>query len=446
MNELSEAIRPYAENFKAFEALHTNTTPAWLPALRRNAFARFAEHGFPTTRNENWKYTSTRLLEKRAFVSAPAMPIAITADDLKPLLMQETAAHTLVFVNGQYTPALSDKQFDVAGLHISDLDSALENTPAHIENTLAPESAWDGDLFTMLNTAFLKNGIVIELDDGMRLESPLQLVFVSTQQSQALACHPRILIRMGADTHAALVETWFGFGAAANFTNSYAQILLNKGAQLEHLRLQREGMEEFHVSRTDVVQRRGSRYLSHTLNLGGLWVRNDLRTRLEAPEAETRLNGLYLANGRQHVDNHTRIDHLAPNTRSDELYRGIINDRGHAVFNGKVVVAEHAVKTDAAQSNNNLLLSRQGEIDTKPELEIYADDVKCSHGATVGQLDEDALFYLRSRGLDAEQARSLLMGAFALAVLDRITVPALRKFARRQLADLIPQSAVMESS
>jgi Fe-S cluster assembly protein SufD len=177
-----------------------------------------------------------------------------------------------------------------------------------------------------------------------------------------------------------------------------------------------------------------------------LWVRSDLNSRLQASGAETIFNGLYLVDGRQHVDNHTRIDHLAPDTRSDELYRGIISGHGHAVFNGKVVVAKHAVKTDAAQTNNNLLLSRQGEIDTKPELEIYADDVKCSHGATIGQLDEQALFYLRSRGLGLDEARGLLVGAFALAVLDRIVSPDLRVFARQQLSAVLPQSAVMESA
>ncbi|MGH8370746.1 MAG: Fe-S cluster assembly protein SufD, partial [Gammaproteobacteria bacterium] len=215
---------------------------------------------------------------------------------------------------------------------------------------------------------------------------------------------------------------------------------------LEHLRLQRESAEDFHVSRVIVEQQSDSRYLSHTLNFGGLWIRNDLHSRLEAAGAEAIFNGLYLVDGRQHVDNHTRIEHLAPATRSDELYRGIIDGHGHAVFNGKVVVARHAIKTDAAQTNNNLLLSRQGEIDTKPELEIYADDVKCSHGATIGQLDEHALFYLRSRGLGSEEARNLLVGAFALAVLDRIASPVLRVFARQQLTAVLPHSAVMKSA
>lgn len=446
MTAVSENIRPYADSFEALQALQTGNTPAWLPAVRRAAFARFAEQGFPAARAEDWKYTSTRALEKRTFTQLQVQPATVAPDDIRPALMQNARATTLVFVNGRHVPALSDSTSDTAGLHISALDQALEHGSSQLEPLLVSISTWHDDPFTALNTAFLRDGVVIEIDAGVQLDAPLQLIFVSTRQEQACASHPRILVQLGAGAKATLVETWFGLENAANLTNSYTQIFLGEGAQLEHLRLQRESNQEFHVSRVRISQQCSSRYDAHTLNLGGLWIRNDLESRLEASEAESLFSGLYLADGRRHVDNHTRIDHLAPDTRSDELYRGIIDGHGHAVFNGKVVVAKHAIGTDAAQANNNLLLSRQGEIDTKPELEIYADDVKCSHGATIGQLDEQALFYLRSRGLGLEQARSLLVGAFALAVLDRIKSPALRVFARQQLTAVLPQSAVMESA
>ncbi|MGH8378724.1 MAG: Fe-S cluster assembly protein SufD, partial [Gammaproteobacteria bacterium] len=333
----------------------------------------------------------------------------------------------------------------IAGLRVTSFKQMLEQEPGLLETNLVPVSNWNDDPFTALNTAFLSDGAVIEVSNDVQIESPLQLIFVSTSQTQSLVWHPRIIVKLGVKAKATLVETWFGLEGAANFTNSYTQVALGEAAVLEHLRLQRESATDYHVSRVRVTQQHGSRYHSHTLNFGGLWVRNDLRTRLEASGAATVLNGLYLADKRRHVDNHTRIDHLAPATTSDELYRGIINDHGRAVFNGKVVVAKHAVKTDAAQTNNNLLLSRQGEIDTKPELEIYADDVQCSHGATIGQLDEQALFYLRSRGLGLEEARGLLTGAFALAVLARITSPELRGFARSQLTAVLPQSVALES-
>ena len=447
MTTVNEAIRPYAESFKALETLPGNDAPAWLRALRRNAFTHFSDHGFPSARSEAWKYTPTRPLEKRAFTFHAARPTGLRAEDIQTVLMQATpAAHTLVFEDGKYSQGLSEAGTNVTGLHINTLDNAMRHNADQLEPYLTSESSWRNDPFTALNTAFLQDGVVIRLDAGVQLNAPLQLVFVSTRHTQPIACHPRILLQLGQGARATLLETWLGLDGAANFSNSYMQISLGENAQLEHLRLQREAVEEFHVSRLSINQQHTSRYVSHTLNLGGLWVRNDLHGRLNAPEAETMFNGLYLADGRQHIDNHTRIDHLAPNTLSDELYRGIIDGHGHAVFNGKVVVAKHAIKTDAAQANDNLLLSRQGEIDTKPELEIYADDVKCSHGATIGQLDEQSLFYLRSRGLGLEQARDLLVGAFALAVLDRITSPALRIFARQQLTTALPQSAVLESA
>lgn len=447
MTTVNEAVRPYAESFKALETSQGNDVPAWLPALRRNAFEHFADHGFPSARSEAWKYSPTRPLEKRTFTFQTARSTGVRAEDIQTVLMQATpAAHTLVFVDGKHSQALSQAGKNVTGLHINTLDNAMQGNADQLEPELTPESKWRDDPFTALNTAFLQDGVVIKLDAGVQLDAPLQLVFVSTKRPQSIACHPRILLQLGQGAQATLLETWFGLEGAANFSNSYMQISLAESAQLEHFRLQREAVGEFHVSRLSVNQQTASRYISHTLNLGGLWVRNDLHGRLNAPEAETMFNGLYLADGRQHIDNHTRIDHLAPNTRSDELYRGIISGHGHAVFNGKVVVAKHAIKTDAAQANDNLLLSRQGEIDTKPELEIYADDVKCSHGATIGQLDEQSLFYLRSRGLGLEQARDLLVGAFALTVLNRIVSPALRVFARQQLTTALPQSAVLESA
>jgi Fe-S cluster assembly protein SufD len=446
MTAMSEIIRPYAESFEAFQASKTVDIPVWLSSVRRAAFARFAEQGFPSVHAEDWKYTSTRTLEKRAFSQAPMHPATIAASDIQSALLEGTTAHTLIFVNGQHAPALSQPAAVPAGLHVNVIAQALAHAASNLENLLTSKSNWEDDPFTALNTAFLRDGVVIQIDAGVHIETPIQLLFVSTGQEHAFASHPRILVQLGAGAQATLVETWFGLVGANSLTNSYTQVILDEGAQLEHLRLQREHDEEFHVSRVRVSQQQGSRYQSHTLNLGGLWIRNDLESRLEASEAEAAFSGLYLVDGRRHVDNHTRVDHLAPDTRSDELYRGIIDEHGHAVFNGKVVVAKHAIGTDAAQANNNLLLSRHGEIDTKPELEIYADDVKCSHGATIGQLDEQALFYLRSRGLSLEDSRSILVGAFALAVLDRIKSPALRVFARQQMTAMLPQSAVMESA
>lgn len=441
MNPISEALRPYAEGFAAFESRHADNA-AWLKEIRRGAFAQFTAHGFPGERAEDWKYTSTRPLQKRCFISTSPATVDLHKDKLEPVLLSETPAHMLIFVNGEYAPSLSTSGNDIPGLHISELRKSLQHDAHDLRTLLTHQTVLNTDAFAALNTAFLQDGILIETDDDAQVQQPVQLVFVSIKQPQPNACYPRILVKLGAGSRATLVESYYGLEGSANFTNGYTQIQLDDSARLEHLRIQRESPDDFHVSRVTVNQRHASTYTSHSFNLGGLWVRTDLETYLEASQAHAVLNGLYAVSGRQHVDNHTRIKHLAPETRSDELYHGILSGHGRAVFNGKVLVAKHAVKTDASQSNHNLLLSRGAEIDTKPELEIYADDVQCSHGATIGQLDEQALFYLRSRGIDLETARGILVHAFALRLLVRIEMPELRAYAARQIESVLPSQTI----
>lgn len=441
MNAVAEPVQAYADSF---EALQGEQAPDWLAALRRSAFAQFAERGFPPEHHEDWKYSNTRALQKLRFVPAAMQPATVPAESLAAVLLPQASAPQLVFVNG--VPAYEHDTWSahVEGLRVTSLDVALRERDTHVRDLLLPHALWDNDPFTALNTAFLAHGSLLEVSAGAHIHDALQLIFLSTPVAEACASHPRVILTLGENSRLTLVESHFGLNGAGNFTNSCTQITLGPGAQLDYLAVQREAPDDLHVNRVYVSQRDRSRLASQVYNLGGQWVRNDLRVRLEAPGASVRMDGLYLADRRRHVDNHTRIDHLAPHTASDELYRGIISERGHAVFNGKVVVAETAVKTDATQTNNNLLLTRDGEIDTKPELEIYADDVKCSHGATIGQLDEQALFYLRSRGLDLATARAMLTGAFARAVADRIVAPDLRKFAQAQLATALPQAAAEE--
>lgn len=441
MNAVAEPVQTYADSF---EVLQNRPAPDWLAALRRSAFAQFAERGFPPERDEDWKYSNTRALQKLRFSPAATQPVNVHADALAPVLLSQASATRLVFVNGVPAPALNTEPTLGEGLRITSLDVALRERGTRMRDLLLPQALWDHDPFTALNTAFLAHGTLIEVSPGAQAPAALQLIFLSTPLAEPCASHPRVILALGENARLTLVESHFGLTGAANFTNSCTQITLGPGAQLDYLTVQREAPDDFHVSRVYVSQQEDSRLVSQIHSLGGQWVRNDLRVRLEGPRASVRMSGLYLADRRRHVDNHTRIDHLAPHTASDELYRGIISDRGHAVFNGKVVVAEAAVKTDATQTNNNLLLTRNGEIDTKPELEIYADDVKCSHGATIGQLDEQALFYLRSRGLDLDTAREMLTGAFARVVADRIASPALRSFAQAQLATALPQAAAEE--
>ncbi|MGH8397866.1 MAG: Fe-S cluster assembly protein SufD [Gammaproteobacteria bacterium] len=443
MNAVVQSIQVYADSFEALQHLQA---PSWLNEMRRHAFAQFAERGFPHERHEDWKYTNTRALQKLRFSLAATRSSNIGAEQIVPALLQNPDAQHLVFMDGVPTPKLGTVQAPADGLRITSIDAALREQNTYVQNLLLSETLWNNDPFTALNTAFLGHGIIIEVAADAHITLPMQLLFVSAPHTEACASHPRVIVTLGANAHLTIIESYFGLEGAANFTNSCTQIALGAGARLDYLGMQREAQSDFHVSRIYVSQQENSRCATHIYNLGGQWVRNDLRVRLEAPGASVHMDGLYLVDHRRHVDNHTRIDHLVPHTTSDELYRGIIRDRGRAVFNGKVVVTEDAVKTDATQTNNNLLLTRQGEIDTKPELEIYADDVKCDHGATIGQLDEQALFYLRSRGVDLETAREMLTGAFARVVADRITAPDLRRFVLDQLATSLPQVSTGESA
>ena len=425
---MNTALQSYAEGYRALPA-----APAWLKPLQDAALERALRRGFPSARDEAWKYTSVAPLEKRAFKPGNAGTLA--ADALAPLLIPGFEADRAVFVDGCFDPKLSRLP---AGVRITALSTAGEN----VHDMLTVPAEWQNDTFVDLNTALFRDGLVLELAAGQVLDAPIELLHVTT----AAAAHSlRILIQFGAGASASLVERYASLDSAKGFTNTLTNIDLAKGAKLAHLRLQSEANQSFHVGRVLVRQGADSEYRSHNIQLGAAWSRLDLHCMLEAEGARAELHGLYAVTGRQHVDNHTRIDHLARGTASRELYRGILDGHGRAVFNGKVLVAPHAVKTDAEQKNHNLILSRGAEIDTKPELEIYADDVKCSHGATIGQLNEQQLFYLRSRGLDMDTARSLLISAFAEELLMELPYPPLAAHVRQLLGNAIVQLKNQES-
>ena len=428
---MSTALQPYREGF---ERLPRAAQP-WLRTMQEDALKRAEARGFPGNRDEAWKYTSTAALEKRAF--APSVStVKLDAATLTALAIPGFHAARLVFVNGRYETDLSAPPQGLNIRLLSSIDAAALEAPA----------GWEGDVFLNLNTALVRDGLLLELDEGAGLSVPLEIVHVSTQETAPASHYLRLVVRLGTGSHATVLERYVGLEGAANLTNAVTCIELAADAHLTHVRLQSESSQGFHVGRVLVSQTAGSQYVSHNLQLGAAWARLDIHTCLEAAGAGAVLRGLYAVNKRQHLDNHTRIDHLVPHTVSDELYRGILDGNGRAVFNGKVVVAKDAVKTDARQANHNLLLSRGAEIDSKPELEIHTDDVKCSHGATIGQLDEQQLFYLRSRGLDAESARGLLIAAFGGKLLEELPHPALVEHARRLLTSVIRQTALPEQA
>ncbi len=426
---MNAALKPYLE---AFSRLPEATEPR-LRALQAEALKRAEARGFPGPRDEAWKYSPTAALEKRAFTPSVSN-LKLDAARVGKFAIPGFESSRLVFVNGRYEAGLSKPP---QGLRIEPLASAGVGA-------LTVPAGWEEDVFLNLNTALARDGLSLTLEAGIWLDAPIEILHISVLEPAPASHHLRLVLRLAKGAQAMLLERYVGIEGVQNLTNAVTRIELDAEAKLTHMRLQMESSQGFHVGRVLVAQGSNSQYVSHNLQLGAAWARLDLHTRLEAEGARAVLRGLYAVNKRQHIDNHTLVDHLVPGTVSDELYRGILDGQGRAVFNGKVVVAEGAVKTDARQANHNLLLSRGAEIDTKPELEIYADDVKCSHGASIGQLDEQQLFYLRSRGLDAESARGLLIAAFAGALLEGLPHPALIEHARQLLVSVIRQAALPE--
>ncbi len=441
MNAVIQTKEHYAAEFERVAAGLAGHTSPWLRELRRKAITSFLARGFPTQRDEEWKYTRTAAIEKRNFSCGPGAEFAVDMARMEELLRVEGAAQRLVFINGRYFPALSRADALGGGVEVLSLNDVLRQRPDELEGLLGGVLDMDRHPFAALNTAFADDGVYLSLASGVVVEQPIHAVFITTAAHDGRASHSRVMVKADENSHVVLVERHVALDDAVYFSNVISEIALGKNAAVEYYRLQEESTKAFHISGVHVHQERDSRFDTHTVTLGSALVRNDVDVRLAASGASCSLNGLYLAGGRQHVDVHTRIDHLQAHGTSNEFYKGILDGHGRSVFNGKVVVHPDAQKTDARQSNKNLLLSDDAEADTKPELEIYADDVKCSHGATVGQLDADAVFYLRSRGIDEAAARNLLTLAFAREIIEQVKVPALRSHLDQAVMRRLPQGA-----
>lgn len=412
----------------------------WLARARAAGLERFAQSGFPTTRDEDWKYTSLAALEKHVFAAAPAAAAAADAGALvRQLAFAGADGHLLVFQNGRYQPALSAPGRLPGGVTLCSLADALAQAPEPLESAFAGDDRQT--VFGALNAAFAADGAYLHLARGAVLEQPVHLLFISSAAggTEPFATHPRNVIVAEEGAHATVIEHYAGSGDGPYFTNAVTQIFAAANAEIEHYKLQQEAVHAFHIGAVHARQQRDSRLAQHSIALGAALARNDITTWFDAAGCEATLNGLYLSGARQHVDHHTRIDHAAPHGTSREYYRGVLDGAARAVFNGKVIVHPGAQKTDAHQANHNLLLSKFAEVDTKPQLEIYADDVQCTHGATVGQIDDAQLFYLRARGIEEAMAKALLVHAFAHDVIERIRVGALRSRLEQILYARLPQ-------
>ena len=406
----------------------------WIEQTRQQALSHFADQGFPTTRDEDWKYTNVAPIERHAFKPAAVDVELPTQEQFAPFLLQLPAVSRMVFVNGRYAESLSDTGRLPDGVVAMSLARALADQPEHLQRHLGRYVPTEKRGFAALNTAFLADGAYVFVPRDTVLAEPLQLLFIATAGVDPVLSQPRNLIVVENNSRVTLVESYVGLDETRYLTNAISEIAVGEGAVVEHYKLGQESLKAYHIGGMHVHQAGGSRFTSHNVAMGGALTRNDIDVLFTDEGSECELNGLYLVGGRQHVDNHTRIDHAKPKCSSREFYKGVLDGRGRAVFNGRIIVHQDAQHSDAQQQNKNLLLSRDAEVDTKPQLEIYADDVKCAHGATVGQLDSDALYYLRARGIDEQTARSILTYAFAKDVLNRIAIDAVRNYVERFLA------------
>ena len=393
----------------------------WLRQAREAAIERFACGGFPSQRDEDWKYTSVAAIEKSRFSMMPAACPDLMADLVASHALPE--AHLLVFVNGHLEPGLCRPGRLPAGVVLGGLGYRLDQTPDGLDQALPQGDP--ADAFNNLNLAFMADGAYVRLPPGAAVKAPIQLLFIGCEVN--LASQPRNLVQAAEGSSAIVIEQHVGLGEISYFTNAVTNITLDSGASIEHYKLQQESPTAFHVAAVNVRQGAESRFVSGVFALGARLARTGITVDLAAQGAVCHLDGLYLTDGRQHIDHHTRIDHRQPRCTSRELYKGVLSGASRAVFNGRVVVYPDAQGSDAIQTNRNLLLSENAEIDTKPQLEIWADDVKCSHGATVGQLDEAQVFYLCSRGIDRAAARTLLTRAFAREMIDRVHILSLQE-------------------
>ncbi len=434
MQTAEKNIERYLSHFEMFEKGLNGEAHSALHELRKSAIARFREAGFPSTHDEEWRFTNVAPIAKAPFMLMQgADRRRIDLSMLKPFLLSDVAEHRVVVVNGRFSPALSSFGTLLKGVTISGLADLLRDDPKLAARHLGAYAAVDSDPFVALGTAFLRDGVFINVPENTELEYPVQVLFVSTGAEEPFVVHPRNLVLVGKNSRLSVVESYVHLEDNTYFNNVVSEIVVEEDAVVEFDRVQQESPRSFHVGTVHIHQQRGSRFAANAVTFGGAIVRNTVTAVLSGEHSECTLNGLSLATGQQLVDNHTAIDHASPNCESHELYKAILDGSARGVFNGKIFVRKDAQKTDAKQTNKTLLLSDDATIDTKPQLEIFADDVKCTHGATVGQLDEEQVFYLRTRGIGLDDARDLLTNAFAGDVINRIAVGTLRAKLRETL-------------
>lgn len=427
---MTSTTESFLKNFALLEQSLNGESEFPLHQLRRRSLERFATLGFPTTRDEEWRFTNIAPLASTPFRPAlKAESHTITPTDVATAGYVGNTAHRLVFVNGHFAPELSQIGEVGSGTTVTNLAAVIKANALVVEQAIESLPVTKPDPFAALNTAFVRDGAFISVPKGSIIEQPIHLLFIGSAASESTVSHLRNLISVSENAQVTIIEEYVSIGGShPTFTNPVTQIDAGENATVNHYRIQHEQESGFHIGTFHATLERGSIVNSITFTLGSTIVRNNTNAVLGGTGAHCTMDGVYLANGTQLVDNHTTLDHAAPHCTSHELYKGVLNDRGRGVFSGRIIVRQDAQKTDSKQSNRNLLLSDTAIIDSKPQLEIFADDVKCTHGATIGQLEDDALFYLRARGIGLAQARAILTYAFAEEVVEHISIPELRNY------------------
>ncbi len=446
MTQTTTKFPQYSADFQAL--LAAGGEPAWLGRLREQAWARFNQLGLPTLRrgNEKWKYTDVRPVANATFEHPLSLEIdgGLNQGQIAAVAPWDSDWTNLVFIDGHYSPSLSSNQSvsQSGDVYAGGLAEAAGSHQDVLQKHLAQHAGFQDDGFVALNTSFLEDGALVHVPAGHSLDVPVHLVFLTTDRQQPRVTYPRTLVVAGSNSQLTLVESYVSLAAGRFFTDAVTEIVLEDGANVGHYRLLLESEEAYHVGVSRVYLGPDSTFTSSSFAKGAALGRNDFQVLLDAPGADCTLNGLYLTTGTQHMDNFINIDHAKPHGTSRLLYKGILDGKSRAVFGGNVLVRKEAQQTTAHQTDKNLLLSDEAEVDTKPSLLIYADDVKCGHGATAGHLNEDTLFYMRSRGLDAETASQMLVHAFAGEIIEKVDLPSLREFLDRLFMAAIPAASL----
>jgi len=419
---------PYLEKFQRFEKEGPGKHTSWLFPIRKAGIARFAELGFPTLKDEDWRFTNVapiaRLPFKPVFDYSPA---GLNEKTLSQFHFARLKCNRLVFVNGLFSEALSSVLPQKPGVKLGSLAAALAQDSGSLENVLARPVRGGQNAFAALNTAFFSDGAFIHVPAGVAVAEPVHLLFVSTTAQPGATSHPRNLIVAGNGSRVAVLESYVAISDASYLTNALSEFVVGENSFVEHCKFQDESASAYHMATLQIALSQSCNFTSHSIATGAKLSRNNINTLLNGEGIECILNGLYLTKDEQLADHHMIVEHAKPHCNSHEYFNGILDDRSRGVFHGRILVQQEAQKTDAKQTNKNLLLSDNATVDTKPQLEIYADDVKCTHGATVGQLNDESIFYLRARGIGLQTARRMLIHAFAGEIIDRIKCEPVRE-------------------